>query len=130
MKAENMKTETPVQCSDEDLKAIPLLGIRELKPLLGGGLMVQKLDRFGPCAKAGVNVGDEILAINGERLPAQEVDEVAQGICVKIGVGGAVQLSIRRAGEAMKIPVVLRAKKSLDLNIHELSEVLERKIAP
>jgi C-terminal processing protease CtpA/Prc len=123
-----METKTIIDCSN--MAAVPVLGISDLKPVLEGGLVVQKLDRFGSCAKAGVVVGDEIFAIDGEVLPAEGVEEVAQGICARIGIGGTVQLRIRRAGEEMEVPVRLLAKKSLTLNIQEISEVLERKIAP
>jgi S1-C subfamily serine protease len=110
--------------------APPTLGISEFTLTPAGTLLVQKLERFGAAAKAGVAVGDEILGFDGQAMPREGVEEFIRELCARIGVGGTVPLRLRRAGAELDLGVRLVAKKSLSLNIEEISEVLERKIAP
>jgi S1-C subfamily serine protease len=110
--------------------APPTLGISEYTVTPAGTLLVQKLERFGACAKAGMVVGDEILGLDGQAVPREGVEDFIRGLCARIGTGGTVPLRLRRAGAELELAVKLVAKKSLSLNIEEISEVLERKIAP
>lgn len=93
----------------------------------GGGVLVQSLERFGSAAKAGVQVGDELVACNGQPLASVErwlVDLEA------IGVGAIVTVRVLRAGELIDIAMKLLEKKVLSLEVKALEEVLERKISP
>jgi S1-C subfamily serine protease len=92
-----------------------------------GGMLVQSLQRFGSAAKAGVQVGDEIVAANGQKLATFEqwlVDLEA------IGVGSTVTVRVLRAGKPVDIAMKLLEKKVLSLEVKALEQVLERKISP
>jgi S1-C subfamily serine protease len=92
-----------------------------------GGVLVQTLQRFGSAAKAGVQVGDEVIASNGQTLATFEqwlADLEA------IGVGNTVTLRVLRAGAPVEIAMKLLEKKALSLEVKALEQVLERKISP
>jgi S1-C subfamily serine protease len=92
-----------------------------------GGLLVQSLQRFGSAAKAGVQVGDEIVASGGHKLETLEqwlIDLEAAG------VGSTVTVRVLRAGQPIDIAMKLLEKKELSLEVKALEQVLERKISP
>jgi S1-C subfamily serine protease len=92
-----------------------------------GGLLVQSVQRFGSAAKAGVQVGDELVAANGQKLATLEqwlLDLDA------IGVGNTVTVRVLRDGSPIDIAMKLLEKKVLSLKVKALEEVLERKISP
>ena len=105
------------------------LGLQEFNATAGGAV-VQKMDRFGSLAKAGVQVGDELLSIAGHDLHGADVAKVMDECCEHNAVGSTVQVRLRRNGQEQDVPVQLMAKKAMQLDIDEESEVLERKIAP
>ncbi|AWB84241.1 M50 family metallopeptidase [Corynebacterium liangguodongii] len=62
-------------------------------------------DGPGPAQRAGVQVGDEILAVDGRRVEAfSQVRDV-----VSARPGEEVRLTLRRAGEELTVPVVVEA---------------------
>jgi S1-C subfamily serine protease len=92
-----------------------------------GGVLVQSLQRFGSAAKAGVQVGDEIIAANGQKVVTLEqwlVDLEA------IGVGNTVAVRVLRGGKPVDLAMKLLEKKVLSLEVKALEQVLERKISP
>jgi S1-C subfamily serine protease len=92
-------------------------------------VVVKRVDRFGSVAKAGIVAGDEIVGLNGARL-TNPPEKCVLEVITKVGVGGTVTVNVMRNGARVDIPVVLRAKRALNLDLEEVSEVLERKIAP
>ncbi len=91
-----------------------------------GGLVVQSADPASSAAKAGIMVGDEILALNEVRVaePAQAMAELQTA-----GVGASVTVTLVRGGARLSVPMIVHAK-SLALDLDDLDEVVERKIAP
>lgn len=91
-----------------------------------GGLLVQSADKSSSGAKAGIVPGDEILEVNGIRLtdPAH-----AMGLVQAAGVGVTVTVVLLRGRERLTVPMTVQAK-SLALDLDDLEEVVERKIAP
>src|SRR5262245_54077285 len=92
-----------------------------------GGVLVQSLQRFGSAAKAGVQVGDEIVESNGHKLATLEqwlLDLEA------IGVRNTVTIRVLRTGQPVDIAMKLLEKKVLSLEVKALEQVLERKISP
>jgi S1-C subfamily serine protease len=92
-----------------------------------GGVLVESVQRFGSAAKAGVQVGDEIVATNGQKLATFEqwlLDLEA------IGIGNTVTVRVLRAGKPVDIAMKLLEKKTLSLEVKALEQVLERKISP
>jgi S1-C subfamily serine protease len=92
-----------------------------------GGMLVQSLQRFGSAAKAGVQLGDEIVASNGQTLTTFEqwlLDLEA------IGVASTVTVRVLRGGNPVDIAMKLLEKKQLSLEVKALEQVLERKISP
>lgn len=94
-----------------------------------GGLHVAQLERFGSAAKAGLQIGDEVIGWNGNRLVAATLDQWMKDIDT-VGVGGTIQLQVVRTGQIIEVPMKLVEKKTLSLEVKPLEEVLERKISP
>jgi predicted metalloprotease with PDZ domain len=107
----------------------PSLGVADSSITERGTIHVSKLDKFGSAAKAGLLAGDEILAINGTSLPASPIEHLIE-VITRTGVGGTVNLRVSRQGSLIEIPVTLRAKKTVMLDLEEVNEVLERRISP
>jgi serine protease Do len=66
------------------------------------GVTIALLDRSGPAAKAGIRVGDVVIAINGDKI------ESSRGLIRAVAVvppGNSVRVTIRRQGREMEIPV-------------------------
>lgn len=91
------------------------------------GLLVQKVDRNGSAASGGVLVGDEVVAINGK--PTSKAEAVAPILAEAGGVGAEVTVRVIRNQAVVELPVKL-VKKTLSLEVDDVSEVLERKISP
>lgn len=108
----------------------PDLGVLEFTLSSRGTMILHKLNRFASLGKAGIVAGDEILAIGDHELPVPDLQELSREVCARVGVGGTVDVRLLREGEERTVPVRLLAKKSFVLDIEEVSEVLERKIAP
>jgi len=86
--------------------------------------VVNKFDSFG---KAGLQVGDELLAINGAPMRG---DPMFQLELARAGVGGTVTIRIRRGGQMHDLAVQLLKARKLSFDISESQVDLERKIAP
>ena len=69
-----------------------------------GGLVVSRVDPRGPAAKAGVQVGDRIRAVNGRAT--QNVDDAQSGI-YGAQVGDVLALDVERDGRKLKFRIVL-----------------------
>jgi S1-C subfamily serine protease len=94
------------------------------------GAQITKIDKFGSAGKAGLAVGDIMTAVNGKKLPAVKPHELVLAECAIAGVGGSINVNILRGGKDMLVAVKLTAKKTIALDLEEVSEVLERKISP
>ena len=92
-----------------------------------GGLRLDSLQKFGSPAKAGLQVGDEVIATNGEQ--ATSVEQWGQ-LLAKIGVGNTATVRVLRGGKPIEIAMKILEQKSLAFEIKALEEVLERKISP
>ncbi len=93
-----------------------------------GGVVVTGIARFSSSAKAGLQVGDEIVAVNGNAVSA--FAQVTSAVDAA-GVGATVNLGVHRGGETMEVKVRLFAKKTLkNFKVSKSDVVLERKIAP
>lgn len=104
-------------------------------------ILVKKVNKFGSAGKAGITAGDELIALNGIRVPSlagvqdadarmTKMDAFFQQHLKTTGVGGTLRVQLVRGGSTMEVPVLLKARKQLALQLDEVSEVLERKIAP
>jgi predicted metalloprotease with PDZ domain len=71
-----------------------------------GRLVVTEVRRETPAHAAGVNVEDEILAIDEQRVPAAGLDELVR----YYGPGTEVSLLVARRGRLRRIPVTLGEK--------------------
>ncbi|MFN8588087.1 MAG: trypsin-like peptidase domain-containing protein [Candidatus Eisenbacteria bacterium] len=69
-----------------------------------GGLVVSRVDARGPAAKAGVQVGDRIRAVNGRAT--QNVDDAQSGI-YGAQVGDVLALDVERDGRKLKFRIIL-----------------------
>jgi serine protease Do len=68
------------------------------------GVTIATEDRAGPAAKAGVKVGDVVLAINGEKIDS------SRGLIRTVAVvapGQTVRMTILRQGHEMEVPVTV-----------------------
>jgi len=66
------------------------------------GVLIANLDRSGPAARAGIHPGDQVTAINGERI------DTSRGLIRAIAVvapGNNVRITVRRQGRDLDIPV-------------------------
>jgi S1-C subfamily serine protease len=81
------------------------LGLQPVRLDDGGtGAIVLNVDRDGPGARAGVRQGDVIAAWNGQPIRGIQALTRALGPAT---VGSVVTISIRRAGEAIELPLTL-----------------------
>ena len=92
-----------------------------------GGAIAQAVQRFGSAAKAGVQVGDELVACNGKKLATVEQWQAA---LQAVGVGNTATIRVLRGGKPIDLQMKLLEKKQLSLEVKALEEVLERKISP
>jgi len=102
------------------------LGLSMDKGPNGGGL-ISKVEKWGAGLKAGVAVGDEVMAWNGQR-PKSFEEFVA--LLDSIGVGNVVKVTVLRAGKQIELNLTIPKRKVLSLDLDEIDEVLERKISP
>lgn len=73
------------------------------------GFYLTRVYPDSPAERAGLRVGDLILAVDGEKLTAagaEHQDELAS-LLRQYDVGDTVELTVWRAGSTMKLPVVL-----------------------
>ncbi len=65
-------------------------------------VVIAALDRNGPAAKAGIRQGDQVVAINGDKI------DNSRGLIRAVAVvtpGNSVRVTVRRQGRDMDIPV-------------------------
>lgn len=98
----------------------------EPAPGPNGGLLVRTADKNSSAANAGILVGDEILAVNGTNLSDAAS---AMSLLQTAGAGATVEVTLLRDGQALRVAMPVLAK-SLALDLDDLDEVVERKIAP
>jgi S1-C subfamily serine protease len=91
-----------------------------------GGYVVTKVERFGSAGKAGIQLGDELLALNGKLRTPEETTAILS----QLSPGAVITLTLLRKGQRMEVPVKLMAYKPLKLDLDDIDDVLERKIAP
>ncbi len=75
-----------------------------------GRLVVTEVRRETPAHVAGINVGDEILAIGEQRVPAAGLDELLR----YFAPGGEVAILVARRGRLRRVPVVLGQAPAVD----------------
>lgn len=81
----------------------------ELQELAGARYYLVKELRGGlPADKAGLKVGDRVVACNGISLATAKSERAAKRLC-QVEAGKALQLDVRRAGQPMEI--ILTAEK-------------------
>lgn len=97
------------------------------RPGPNNGALVETLARFGSLAKAGVQVGDEVVLCNGKSIVSMDQWKLD---LEAVGVGATVTLTVVRNGQTMEMPMKILERKTLSLEVKALEEVLERKISP
>jgi serine protease Do len=68
------------------------------------GVLISAVDRVGPAARAGVKVGDEVVAINGSTVSN------SRGLIRAVAAvtpGESTRLTVRRDGRTLEFPVVV-----------------------
>ena len=80
------------------------LGVSVNEAAEGGGLLIAGLDRNSPAARAGIKLGDVLVAVNGDRV------DTPNGLIKSIAAvppGNTVRITVRRQGQDMFIPVIV-----------------------
>ncbi|MFM7269542.1 MAG: M61 family metallopeptidase [Cyanobium sp.] len=92
--------------ADVGLKLLPVSGGHPFMGWHCGGTMtLERVGRDGPAAAAGLQVGDELLALNAERLrSSQHLDQLLQRHCP--AAGSAVTLLFCRDGRIRETPLI------------------------
>jgi S1-C subfamily serine protease len=108
-------------------KAEPFLGVLEWKPGPNGGVLIERLDKYGTLGKAKFSVGDELISIDGAPFDSHET---VTSVLQQAGVGGTVKVQRIRGRETEELEVKVRAKRTLNLDLDDSDELLERKISP
>ena len=88
--------------SEEDAAA--WLGVKT--EVRGGLLLVAEIPRGTPAFAAGIDIGDELVAIDGYRLTAGKLDEQLENY----RPGEAAEFLVARRGEMMTIPLTFGRK--------------------
>jgi serine protease Do len=65
-------------------------------------VMIAALDRNGPAARAGIKAGDQVVAVNGDKIDSSR--GLIRAVAV-VAPGNSVRVTIRRQGRDMEIPV-------------------------
>jgi serine protease Do len=68
------------------------------------GVLISGVDRSGPASRAGVRVGDAVVAINGESV------STSRGLIRAVAAetpGASTRLTVRREGHTIEFPVVV-----------------------
>jgi hypothetical protein len=74
--------------------------------------LVRELRGGLPAEKAGLKVGDRVVACNGSALATVASDREAKRLC-RVEVGQILQLDVRRAGQPIAIPVTAEKRPGL-----------------
>ncbi len=75
----------------------------------GNGVLVQSIEEGGPAAKAGLKVGDQIIAINGTALATRYQ---ANRVIFGSGVGDVLAMKVNRKDKLVDIKVTLEERPS------------------
>lgn len=102
------------------------LGIKMVPGPSGGG-KIEKVEKWSGLLKAGLTAGDEIMLWNGKKMGS--FDDLVN-VLDAAGVGGALKLTVLRAGKTVELNATVPKRKTLSLDLEEIDEVLERKISP
>ena len=73
------------------------------------GVLVQSIEEGGPAAKAGLKVGDQIIAINGTQLDTRYQ---ANRVIFGSGVGDVLQMKVNRKDKLIDVKVTLEERPS------------------
>ena len=73
------------------------------------GVLVQSIEEGGPADKAGLRVGDQIIAINGVKLDTRDQ---ANRVIFGSGVGDVLVMKVNRKDELIDVKVVLEERPS------------------
>ncbi|MBM4126659.1 MAG: PDZ domain-containing protein [Nitrospira sp.] len=85
----------------------------ELQEERGGRFYVVKELRGGlPAEKAGLRVGDRVMACNGEPLSGIKTEREAKGLC-RVEAGEILQLDVRRADQVLDVRVTAEKRPGL-----------------
>ncbi|MFQ5413607.1 MAG: M61 family metallopeptidase, partial [Phycisphaerae bacterium] len=87
----------------------------------GGKTNVRSVSADGPAYRAGVIVGDEIVALDGRRLPAGELDDRLK----RFDPGDTVRLTIFRRDMLRTIEVVLAGRPDGNWRVRRIDEPTE-----
>ncbi len=74
--------------------------------------LVRELRSGLPAEKAGLKVGDRVVACNGAALSSVSSDREAKRLC-RVEVGQALQLDVRRAGQPIEISLTAEKRPGL-----------------
>jgi serine protease Do len=80
------------------------LGVSVNDGVEGGGLLIAGLDRNSPAVRAGIRLGDVLVAVNGDRV------ETPNGLIKAVAAvppGNNVRITVRRQGQELTIPVTV-----------------------
>lgn len=89
----------------DDPEPLAALGIQGWRPLVEP--LIAELDAQGPAQAAGLQVGDRVLAINGQKLEHwPQLVSVVRGLPER-----PVQLHVERAGQYLEIPLKLGVRE-------------------
>ncbi|MEO8432372.1 MAG: PDZ domain-containing protein [Acidobacteriota bacterium] len=89
------------------------------------GVLVGTVEKDGPAARAGVQVGDLVTSIDGKRV--SETRELIRAMRDK-NAGDAVQLDLSRQGASKSLRVTVAARPERDFEISGFGPRLEREI--
>jgi S1-C subfamily serine protease len=67
-------------------------------------VLISAVDRAGPASRAGIRVGDEVVAINGETVSS------SRGLIRAVAAetpGASSRVTVRREGQTIEFPVVV-----------------------
>ena len=112
-------------------KMVATIGITDFARTPRNGVVVKAVDRFATLPKGGVLVGDELLSLGG--IPTSELNTDTAWLDLfnkKIGIGNMLKVKLVRGGKEMELTMKVIGRRPLNLQLDEVDEVLERKIAP
>lgn len=89
----------------------PIIGVQLDGSYTGAGARIASVDPGGPADQAGLEVGDVIIAVEGDR--ALDSTEVIVAIRRRVP-GDSLELTLRRDGRERTVTVVLGSRRSLD----------------
>jgi serine protease Do len=73
------------------------------------GVTVAGVERGGPASRAGLHVGDALLAVNGDKVDSSRA--LIRAVAA-VPPGSSVKITVRRGGQEMEIPVTVGRRPS------------------